>query len=133
MHVTSGHEPARGSEQRTKTFSGTVWADSVIAAEEAPAVNLVAFQPSARTYWHFHEIGQLLFVSHGSGIAQVKDGECVRLLPGDVVWFEPGEVHWHGAGDATFMSHTAVSLGATNWLDRVTDAEYEASCRMLAS
>lgn len=133
MHVTHGHEPGRRSEQRTTTFTGTVWVDGVLAADQAPAVNLVVFQPGARTHWHSHEFGQLLFVSHGSGIAQVKDGACVRLLPGDAVWFPAGEVHWHGADSDTFMTHTAVSMGATNWLEAVAEGDYEASCRSLAS
>jgi quercetin dioxygenase-like cupin family protein len=132
MHVTNGHEPGRASENRTATFSGTVWADPVLVADDAPVVNLVTFQPGARTHWHSHEIGQLLFVVHGRGVAQVRDGDCVRLSAGDVVWFEAGEVHWHGADEDTVMGHTAVSLGTTEWLDAVADADYAASCGSLS-
>lgn len=125
MKVTNGHEGG-DSEQRGATFTGTVWADSVLAEAGAPTVNNVFFTPGARTHWHTHELGQLLFVTAGSGHAQVRDGEGRELTAGDVVWFPPGEVHWHGARPGTFMIHTAVSLGKTEWLDPVSDEDYRA-------
>lgn len=131
MQITHGHQPGSASEQRSSTFSGAVWADSVLAGEGAPTVNTVVFQPGARTHWHSHELGQLLLVTAGSGVVQVRDGERARVQPGDVVWFPPGEVHWHGADLDTLMSHLAISLGTTNWGDPVADGDYEASCRAL--
>jgi quercetin dioxygenase-like cupin family protein len=125
MKVTSGHE-GRDSEERGATFTGTVWADAVLAEEGAPTVNSIFFRPAARTHWHSHELGQLLFVTSGSGHAQVREGEGREITAGDVVWFPPGEVHWHGARPGTFMSHTAVSLGTTDWLDPVSEEEYHA-------
>ena len=50
-------------------------------------------------------------------------------MPGDVVWFDPGERHWHGGGPDTYVSHIAISLGATNWEDAVTDEEYSKAGR----
>lgn len=124
MNITHGHQPGSASEQRTATFVGTVWADPVLAVEGAPVVNTVMFTPGGRTNWHSHEHGQLLFVTHGNGFAQVRDGEGAELMPGDVVWFPPGEIHWHGARPGTFMSHVAISLGTTSWLAPVTDDEF---------
>lgn len=129
MKLTHGHEPGSVSEQRSATFVGTVWADAVLAQDGAPTVNTVVFNPGARTNWHTHEHGQLLFITHGSGYVQVRDGEGAEITAGDVVWFPPGEVHWHGAGPSTFLSHTAISLGTTSWLDPVSDEEYAASTR----
>lgn len=129
MLITHGHQDGRPSELRGPTFSGSVWVDSLIAGGDAPTVNAVVFPPAGRTYWHHHTDGQLLLVTHGSGLVQTKDGRCEQIVPGDVVWFPAGEVHWHGAGPDTLMSHLAISLGPTNWLDAVTDAEYEAAVR----
>ena len=36
------------------------------------------------------------------------------------------ERHWHGGGPDTVLLHLAMSLGKTNWLDAVSDAEYAA-------
>ena len=55
MKVTSGHE-GRDSEERGATFTGTVWADAVLAEEGAPTVNSIFFRPGARTHWHSHEL-----------------------------------------------------------------------------
>jgi len=38
----------------------------------------------------------------------------------------PGERHWHGGGPETLMLHQAVSLGTTNWLGPVSEADYGA-------
>lgn len=127
MKVTRGHDVSGGSEQRSSTFVGTVWADPVLVADGAPTVNTVVFDPAARTNWHSHEHGQLLFVTHGAGYVQVRDGEGSEVTAGDVVWFPPGEEHWHGAGPSTLMSHTAVSLGRTTWLEPVSDQDYATS------
>jgi quercetin dioxygenase-like cupin family protein len=127
VKVTRGREAGGASEQRGSTFVGTVWADPVLAQDDAPTVNTVVFTPRARTNWHRHERGQLLFVTHGSGYVKVRDGEGTAVTAGDVVWFPPGEVHWHGAGPETIMSHLAISLGTTSWLEPVTELEYEDS------
>jgi hypothetical protein len=43
------------------------------------------------------------------------------------VFFEAGEEHWHGAGDASYLVHTAISLGATEWLEEVAEEDYRAA------
>lgn len=127
MKVTRGHEQGAPSDQRGPTFTGEVWADPAIAIPDGPTVNTVFFPPGARTNWHQHEQGQLLLVTHGRGWAQVRDGEGSVLEPGSVVWFPAGEVHWHGALPDSYLMHTAISLGQTNWFDAVTDEHYGAA------
>ncbi len=124
MRLSHGHAADTASEQRGPTFTGTVWADPVMAGEGVPTINTVFFPPGARTHWHHHEHGQVLLVTHGRGYVQVRDGESAVIEPGDVVWFPPGEVHWHGALPGTYVSHTAISLGVTTWLDAVSEADY---------
>ena len=89
----------------------------------------VFFEPGARTNWHAHPEGQILYIVTGTGRVQ-KEGELVvEVEPGDVVYFAPREKHWHGAGPDTFMVHVAVNpatetAGGTDWMEPVTDEEY---------
>jgi quercetin dioxygenase-like cupin family protein len=124
MKINRGREAGSPSEQRTATFTGTVWADPVLSGAEGVNVVAVTFQPAARTHWHRHEAGQILFVTHGRGYVQTRGGEGAWVAAGDVVHFPAGEEHWHGAGPDTYLVHTAVSLGQTEWLTEVTDDEY---------
>jgi quercetin dioxygenase-like cupin family protein len=49
-----------------------------------------------------------------------------------VVWAPPGERHWHGGTAETIMTHLAVSLGTTGWLDEVSDADFLAAVAEVA-
>jgi len=124
----SPRQPARGPEQ---WFTGEVTLDQLPVPGEPAHVRVghVHFEPGARTAWHSHPAGQVLFVTEGSGRVQVRGGSVEAITVGDTVRTEPGEWHWHGAGPTTAMTHIAVQEtgadGATaNWGDHVTDAEY---------
>ncbi|MDE0290137.1 MAG: cupin domain-containing protein, partial [bacterium] len=86
----------------------------------------VSFAPGARTDWHHHPEGQVLYVTNGAGLVQNDEGVAVEISTGDLVHAPPGEVHWHGAladSPMTHMSHT--TGGGTVWEPRkVTDEEY---------
>src|SRR5215475_5527652 len=122
MIVKRGRDGAP-SEKRGETFTGEVWFDKVLGVPEAN-VATVTFTPGARTDWHTHEHGQILFIDRGRGYVQTRAGDGQWVAAGDVVHFPPGEEHWHGAGPDSYLVHTAVSLGATSWLTPVTDDEY---------
>jgi quercetin dioxygenase-like cupin family protein len=124
MRIARGRAGA-ASEQRSATFTGRVWADPVLAAADGVTVNAVFFEPGARTHWHTHEIGQVLHVTQGEGWVQVRDGAGGPITAGDVVHIGPGEVHWHGAAPDSYMLHVAVSLGGHEWLEPVSDHEFE--------
>jgi quercetin dioxygenase-like cupin family protein len=126
MHVAHGRAVGKPSEQRTATFTGTVHLDPVLAAPDV-MINTVVFTPGARTYWHSHPGGQLLIVTAGRGIVATRSGEVRVLSVGDVVWTEPGEEHWHGGCADSLMAHTAVSHGATQWHDLVSEEAYQAA------
>lgn len=127
MKVNNGRVEGTSSEKRESTFTGEVWADPVLADTPGVMVNTVFFTPGGRTFWHRHEQGQILFVTHGRGYVQTRSGEGRWVVPGDVVFFEVGEEHWHGAGGDSYMVHTAVSLGSTEWLDEVSEDDYRAA------
>src|SRR6185437_989414 len=69
---------------------------------------LVTFEPTARTAWHTHPLGQTLIVTSGCGWVQRDGGPVEEIRPGDVIWFPPGEKHWHGATPTTAMTHIAI-------------------------
>jgi quercetin dioxygenase-like cupin family protein len=132
MRVAHGRA-GKPSRQRTDTFSGTVWADSVLPAEDGIVVNTVAFEPGGRTYWHSHEVAQVLQVTHGEGRLQLADGTGELLLPGDVAHIPAGEVHWHGATPDSFLVHVAISVGKTEWMHEVSEEEYGSAFQSVGS
>ena len=113
-------------------FTGTVRIDPLIQATPPARVASasVTFEPGARTAWHTHPLGQTLIVTAGCGWAQREGGPIEEIRPGDVVWFSPGEKHWHGAAPTTAMTHIAVQEQldgkAVEWLEHVSDAQYQA-------
>jgi quercetin dioxygenase-like cupin family protein len=104
-------------------FTGAVWFDEIGATEHTTVMS-VHFPPGARTAWHSHPQGQVLHVTDGAGLVQSRGGDREAISMGDKVHAHPGEVHWHGAAPGTFMTHTAVQEGETQWLEHVTDDEY---------
>lgn len=124
MKINRGRVDGKPSEQRSETFTGTVWADPVLAATDGVLINNVFFAPGARTHWHTHDGGQVLHVLAGQGRVGLRDGEAETIRAGDVVFFGPGEEHWHGADESEYLLHLAISLGGHDWLEPVTDEEY---------
>ena len=116
-------------------FTGTVRIDPLFGAT-APARaagNAVTFEPSARTAWHTHPLGQVLIVTAGCGLVQREGGPVEEIHPGDVVWFEPDEKHWHGASPTTAMTHIAIQEAldglAVDLMEKVSDEQYQAGSR----
>jgi hypothetical protein len=69
----SGSQPStKGPEE---WFTGTVRIDPLFQPKDpARAVgNSVTFEPSARTAWHTHPLGQTLIVTAGCGLVQIWD------------------------------------------------------------
>lgn len=119
-------ETRRGPED---WFTGTVWIDTASFPAPGARVSKVFFEPGARTHWHTHPEGQILYVLAGVGLARREGEGVVEILPGDTVHFPPGEKHWHGAAPDSFMVHLATNPafetgGETEWLEPVTDEEY---------
>jgi quercetin dioxygenase-like cupin family protein len=106
-------------------FTGSVWNSRVSDEEGGITMLAVQFAPGARTDWHSHPGGQLLYVVSGSGLVQTEDGSTVTVGPGDVVHAPAGERHWHGARPDSPMMHLSLtSGGATVWEGRVSDEQY---------
>jgi quercetin dioxygenase-like cupin family protein len=113
-------------------FTGAVRIDPLFQAN-APARASgasVTFEPGARTAWHTHPLGQRLIVMAGCGRAQREGGPVEEIRPGDVISFPPNEKHWHGATPTTAMTHIAIQEAlngkAVDWMEKVTDEQYQA-------
>lgn len=120
----------KGELLSSDNFTGRVWLYMMGAGDSTLHARFgnVTFGPKARTNWHSHPGGQILFITEGKGYYQAK-GQPARLLSkGDVVEIPPNVVHWHGAGPETGFAHIAVSLntdeGGAVWSGPVTDEEY---------
>jgi quercetin dioxygenase-like cupin family protein len=113
-------------------FTGSVWQDPIVEAEAPARVRaaVVRFDPGARTNWHTHPLGQTLYVIEGAGLAQTLGGPIQEIKAGDMVWIPPGEKHWHGAAPGTAMTHIAIHEALdgkhVDWMEPVTDAQYQA-------
>ena len=83
-----------------------------------------SFEPGARTNWHSHAAGQVIFIEQGRMRIQEKGGAVRELGPRDTMAINPGVMHWHGALPGGPLTQVSLSFGATNWSDKVTDAEY---------
>jgi len=106
-------------------FTGRAWFGPLV--EEGNDINVlgVGFEPGARTHWHSHPGGQVLYCVSGLGLVANEEGERTTLTPGDSVQVPPGEVHWHGAALGSPMLHLSITTAPTAWIDRpVTDDEY---------
>lgn len=112
-------------------FTGLAWMEDFIDAP-APARlrgTWVTFDPSARTAWHTHPLGQTLFVTAGLGRVQVWGGPVREIVPGDTVWIAPGIKHWHGASPTRTMTHLALQEHLDGehiiWHELVSDDQYQ--------
>lgn len=131
MRHNSDVELKLGSELKAtrgnpEYFAGEVWVETLVAGGlmEVRSVR-VSFSPGARTAWHTHPGGQLLFVISGRGWVQ-KEGEAARAMSaGDTVIIGAGEKHWHGAAGDCPMVHLAMQpmVGGVDsvWLEQVVD------------
>lgn len=108
--ITSAQQVGKPSTLLTSNMTGSTYFDAMFFGEGC-ACGSVTFTPGARTFWHTHEKGQILFVTQGSGLIQSEGQEPRKLKVGDVVYIPGGEKHWHGAAPDTVMTHMAVALG----------------------
>ena len=83
-----------------------------------------SFEPGARTNWHSHEGGQVILIEEGRMRVQEESGPVREYGPREAFTTAPGVKHWHGALPNEALTQVAVSFGATNWMEIVSDAQY---------
>ena len=109
-----------------ESFTGRAWFGPLVDRGNEINVLAVAFEPGARTNWHSHPGGQVLYCVSGIGLVANDRGERTPLTPGGAVQIPPGELHWHGASPESPMTHLSITAGGeTVWADDpVTDEQY---------
>jgi quercetin dioxygenase-like cupin family protein len=117
---------------RADYFTGNVWLDAIALAKSPGRVRAlrVTFEPGARTAWHTHPHGQVLYVLSGVGRVQLAGQPVQTIRAGDAVLIQPGERHWHGAAPNHAMAHVAVQEATEDgthatWFEHVSDADYK--------
>ena len=127
MHHQSAESVAWGPAP-PEHFTGKAWFGALHRPADDEDLNVLAvgFEPGARTDWHSHPAGQVIYVVTGTARIQTEAGEVVEAGPGDAVHAPAGELHWHGAAPGSPMVHLSITHGGpTRWEDRkVTDEEY---------
>jgi quercetin dioxygenase-like cupin family protein len=111
-------QPEQSSGPR---FTGT----STTLDAEGLRISRRSFEPGARTAWHRHIDGQLLFVEEGRARIQRRDEAMREIGKGESDYTPPNIDHWHGATPHEHFVQVAVGFGQeVEWLELVTDAEY---------
>lgn len=115
-------------------FTGQVFQDEVVVGQSPSRMRAtnVSFSPGARTAWHQHPVGQVLYVVSGVGRVQLDGEQVQELRPGDTALIPPNTRHWHGAATDRFFVHLAMSEvndqgEGTEWFDYVNDETYAAA------
>ena len=131
--MRSGSQPSR--QGPAENFTGSVRVDPLFQANAPARASgaLVTFEPSARTAWHTHPLGQILIVTAGTGRVQRWGDPIEEIRKGDVVWIPPGQKHWHGARPNSSMAHIAIveqlDGKSVEWMEKVSDAQYSEPAR----
>ncbi len=110
--------PAAGDDAR---FTGIT---TVLDAKDLSAARR-RFEPGARSAWHSHDNGQLLYVQEGRMRTQKRGQPIKDYGPGESEYTGPRIEHWHGATPQTHLIQINVGFGGeTRWLQKTTDEEY---------
>lgn len=109
-------------------FQGQSYLNNLVGEKDINVgVGNVTFEPGCRNNWHIHHDGyQILLVTGGEGWYQEEGKAARKLHPGDVVVTHDGVKHWHGATKDSWFSHVAITAGTPEWLEPVSDEQYNA-------
>src|SRR5215207_3848595 len=70
-----------------------------------------SFEASARSAWHRHSGGQLIFVESGRARVQDRGGKMLELSVGESHYTPQGIEHWHGSAPDGEFRQVALSRG----------------------
>jgi quercetin dioxygenase-like cupin family protein len=102
-------------------FTGTV----TPRATSDIRMNRYHFDPGARTKWHSHEGGQVLYVETGRLRVQEKGKPVQELAQGSTLHVPANVPHWHGALPTAGITQISLSFGTTNWMEPVSEDDYK--------
>lgn len=112
-------EDAQVQGDNAHLFTGEVERRSLASGGElvAPGVSWVRFHDGARTNWHVHHGGQVLYILEGQGCVVTEGLGVTRVSAMDLVRTPAGVRHWHGALRGQSMTQLAVTCGETTFAD----------------
>lgn len=123
----------KGEPASLDYFTGKTWIKMLVLNDDIfnCQIGNVTFEPGARNNWHTHAAGQILIAIQGTGYFQEKGKPIQLFRKGDVIKILPGVEHWHGATPDNEFTHIAINpntqKGIVNWLQRVTNEEYNSA------
>ena len=83
------------------------------------------FEAGARTAWHSHEKGQLIYAESGRMRTGRRGQAFKEYDAGGSEYTPPNIEHWHGATPKEPLVQVNIQFGgATKWLSKTTDEEY---------
>ena len=83
------------------------------------------FAPGARTAWHSHEKGQLIYAESGRMRTGRRSQAFKEYDAGGSEYTPPNVEHWHGATPNEPLVQVNIQFGgATRWLVKTTEDEY---------
>ena len=88
------------------------------------------FAAGARSAWHSHDKGQLLYAEQGR-MRTGRRGDAIKEYnQGGSEYTPPNVEHWHGATPTEPLVQVNIQFGGTTkWLTRTTDDEYAGKMR----
>jgi quercetin dioxygenase-like cupin family protein len=118
VHWTARAQPAEDDNPR---FTGV----STALDTDGLRISRRRFEPGARTAWHRHTDGQLLFIEEGRARTGKRGAAMRELGVGESDYTGANVLHWHGAVPDTHMAQVALGFSeTTDWFEKVTDDEY---------
>ncbi|HEX7906402.1 MAG TPA: cupin domain-containing protein [Chitinophagaceae bacterium] len=120
----------KGEKITNENFTGNAWLYQMIMPDtlNSTQVGSVTFERGARTNWHLHPAGQILLIIDGTGYYQEKGSSKRIIKKGEVIKCPANVPHWHGASKEDELIQIAITntyKGATVWLEKVTEEEYD--------
>jgi quercetin dioxygenase-like cupin family protein len=83
------------------------------------------FEAGARTAWHSHDRGQLIYAEKGRMRTGRRNQAFKQYDEGGSEYTPPNVEHWHGATPSGPLVQVNIQFGgATKWLTKTTDTEY---------
>jgi quercetin dioxygenase-like cupin family protein len=120
VHAAQQAAPAPPQTFNPANFTGTVTPRGTTDIR----MNRYHFDPGARTKWHSHEGGQVIFVEQGRLRVQERGKPAREVEQGTSFHVAAGVPHWHGALPNAGITQISLSFGTTSWLEPVSDGDY---------
>ncbi len=115
----SGAAPA-GRGAFANNFTGAI----TVMDASGLRTSKIHFDAGARTNWHVHTEGQVIWTERGRGRYQEQGGPIGEFGEGQPVYLKAGVAHWHGAAPGQGVDQMSVYAGTLTWMGKVSDEEY---------